>query len=58
VRFECEQEGLLEQLGSALGADERQVKKDLERFKELVERRGVESGTWRGEVEGGRVIDR
>jgi hypothetical protein len=26
------------------------VKKDLERFKELVETRGAETGAWRGEV--------
>jgi hypothetical protein len=28
----------------------RQVKGDLGRFKELIERRGGESGAWRGEV--------
>jgi hypothetical protein len=34
-----------------VGADNRRVKGDLERFKELIERRGVESGAWRGTVE-------
>jgi uncharacterized membrane protein len=54
VVMEHETEGLTETLGSALGADSRRVKGDLERFKELVESRGVETGAWRGEVEQGR----
>ena len=48
-----EPEGIKEELGSALGSDSRRVKADLERFKELIERRGVESGAWRGEVHQG-----
>jgi len=48
--MEHDAEGLTEALGSALGVDSRKVKGDLERFKELVESRGVESGAWRGEV--------
>ena len=56
VVMEHESEGLTETLGSALGMDSRRVKGELERFKELVESRGVESGAWRGEVrEGERV---
>jgi uncharacterized membrane protein len=56
VVMEHETEGLTETLGSALGMDSRRVKSDLERFRELVESRGVESGAWRGEVrEGERV---
>jgi uncharacterized membrane protein len=46
-------EGLTEALGSAVGLDERRVRGDLERFKELVESRGAESGAWRGEVSAG-----
>ena len=55
VEMEWEAEGLVEQLGSALGSDERRVEGDLERFKELIERRGVESGAWRGQVDQGEV---
>jgi uncharacterized membrane protein len=56
VVMEHETEGMLETLGTALGSDSRRVKGDLERFKEFVEGRGVESGAWRGEVrEGERV---
>jgi uncharacterized membrane protein len=56
VQMEHETEGLREQIGSALGMDSRRVKGDLERFKGLIESRGVESGAWRGEIEGGRRI--
>jgi uncharacterized membrane protein len=57
VDMSYETEGLKEQLGSVLGADERRVKGDLERFQELVESRGVETGAWRGEVRGGVRTD-
>jgi uncharacterized membrane protein len=47
-------EGPVEQLGSAAGLDARRVRGDLERFKELVESRGEESGAWRGEIQAGQ----
>jgi uncharacterized membrane protein len=50
VQLDWEPEGVLETLGSAVGSDDRRVKGDLERFKELIESRGAESGAWRGEV--------
>jgi uncharacterized membrane protein len=50
VQMDWEPEGMLEELGAALGSDDRRVKSDLERFKELIESRGAESGAWRGEV--------
>jgi uncharacterized membrane protein len=56
VVMEHETEGLTETLGSALGVDSRRVKGDLERFKELIESRSVESGAWRGEVEEGQRV--
>jgi hypothetical protein len=34
------------------------VKSDLERFKELIESRGAETGAWRGEVDRGDVVSR
>jgi uncharacterized membrane protein len=51
LQLDWEAEGMLETLGGAIGSDDRRVKGDLERFKELIESRGVESGAWRGEVE-------
>jgi uncharacterized membrane protein len=47
-------EGPAEALGSAAGLDARRVRADLERFKELVESRGSETGGWRGEVSAGK----
>ena len=55
VQLDWEAEGMKEELGAKLGADDRQVKGDLERFKELIESRGTETGAWRGEIEGDRV---
>ncbi len=46
-------EGAAEKLGSAAGLDQRRVRGDLERFKDLIESRGAESGAWRGEVSAG-----
>jgi uncharacterized membrane protein len=53
VETTYEPESLTEKLGSAVGIDSRQVRGDLERFKELIEGRGVETGAWRGEVRAG-----
>jgi len=51
LQLDWESQGFIEKLGSAIGEDDRQVKGDLERFKKLIESRGVETGAWRGEVE-------
>jgi uncharacterized membrane protein len=55
VEMTYDAEGLVESLGGALGADDRRVKGDLKRFKELIESLGAESGAWRGEVHKGKV---
>lgn len=39
-----------EKIGDAIGAVKLTAKGNLKRFKELVERRGVETGAWRGTV--------
>ena len=51
VQMDWEPEGAKEKIGAALGMDNRRVQGDLQRFKELIESRGTESGAWRGEVE-------
>ena len=51
VQLDVEPDGLAEKAGDALGLVQRRVKGDLERFKELIEGRGTESGAWRGEVD-------
>lgn len=43
-------ESFLEKAGAALDIDERAAEGDLKRFKELMERRGRETGGWRGEI--------
>ena len=53
VQMDWEPEGVLENVGATLGFDDRQVSKDLGRFKEMIEGRGLESGGWRGEVDAG-----
>lgn len=50
VQMDFVPEGVIEKLGDAINAPERRVKADLQRFKELVESRGNETGAWREEV--------
>jgi uncharacterized membrane protein len=50
VQMDWAPEGVKEKLGAALGADDRRVKGDLQRFKEFIEARGQATGEWRGEV--------
>jgi uncharacterized membrane protein len=49
VQMDFVPEGIKEKIGDALGAADRRVHGDLERFKELVEASGANGG-WRGEV--------
>jgi uncharacterized membrane protein len=51
LQLDWEPEGAKEQIGSAVGLDDRQVKGDLERFKRMIENRGNETDAWRGEVD-------
>jgi uncharacterized membrane protein len=57
VTMTWEPEGFAEAAADKLGLSDTAVRVDLERFKELIESRGVESGAWRGEVVEGRRID-
>jgi len=51
VEMAFEPEGVAELVGSAIGLPERRVKGDLERFRELIEKRGGQpTGAWRGSV--------
>jgi len=43
-------EGFVENAGDKLGFLSRRVEGDLQRFKDFIEERGVESGGWRGEI--------
>jgi len=50
LQMDWEPEGFVEKAGAALQLDDMAVKRDLERFKEIIEAAGFESGAWRGEV--------
>lgn len=52
LAMEWSPDGLIEKAGDALGLDDRQVERDLERFKEYIEGGGIEKGVFRGEVAG------
>ena len=50
VQLDWVPEGIKEKIGDALGAPDRRVQGDLERFKAMIEERGRETSAWRGEV--------
>jgi uncharacterized membrane protein len=51
VRIDYEPEGMTEKTGDMIGVVSRRVEGDLERFKDFIEKRGKETGAWRGTVE-------
>jgi uncharacterized membrane protein len=51
VQLDWEATGLAEKAGALLGVDNHVIKKDLQHFKEFIESEGVETGSWRGDVE-------
>ncbi|MDQ2966475.1 MAG: SRPBCC family protein [Chloroflexota bacterium] len=53
VEMDVDPEGLVENIGDALGILDRRIQGDLERFQEFIEARGRETGAWRGEVKQG-----
>jgi uncharacterized membrane protein len=57
LHMEFEPEGLKEKVGSALGVPSRNVEGDLKRFKEFIENRSTETGSWRGEIAHGATTD-
>ena len=53
IQMDWQPSGVAEKVGSAINMDERQVKRDAERFKEFIESRSHETGSWRGDIEAG-----
>lgn len=51
VQIDWEPQGVVEGVGSAVGADDLRVKADLKRFKEFIEDEGRATGAWRGDVQ-------
>jgi uncharacterized membrane protein len=50
LQMEYEPENFVESVGDTLGFVDRRVDGDLNRFKEFIESRGVETGAWRGSI--------
>ncbi|MEX1253333.1 MAG: SRPBCC family protein [Dehalococcoidia bacterium] len=50
LEMEYEPSEVIEKVGDALGFVSRRVTGDLERFKEFIEGRGLETGAWRGVI--------
>ena len=58
LQLDYDPQGVVENVGAAVGVVSARVKGDLQRFKEFVEVRGRETGAWRGEIEKGEVTKR
>lgn len=56
LSLEYEPEGLVENVGDKLNIVERRAEADLEKFKSYIEKRGMETGAWRGTVNEGRGV--
>jgi uncharacterized membrane protein len=50
MMLDYDPEGIVEEVGDALGLVKRRVRGDMERFKEFIEARGMETGAWRGQI--------
>lgn len=51
LQMKFDPEGISEQVADKAGLVRMRTKGDLERFKEFIERRGAETGGWRGEID-------
>jgi uncharacterized membrane protein len=50
LHMEYDPQGVIENVGDAVGVVSQRVEGDLQRFKEYIESRGRETGAWRGTV--------
>ncbi|MBB5937817.1 SRPBCC family protein [Streptomyces zagrosensis] len=50
LQMKFDPDGMAESVGDKLGFVKRQATADLERFKTFIEKRGIETGAWRGQV--------
>jgi len=56
LKLNYDPEGVIESVGDMLGVVGRRVEGDLQRFKEFVQTRALETGAWRGEIHGRQVV--
>ena len=50
LRIDYDPKGFLENAGDVTGLVSQRVEGDLERFRDFIEKRGVETGAWRGQI--------
>ena len=50
LQMDYDPDGFVESVGDALGFVSRRIEGDLDKFKEFIENRGVETGAWRGSI--------
>lgn len=50
VQMDYEPDGALETVGDAIGAVRMELRSNLHNFKEMLEKRGSETGAWRGKI--------
>jgi len=50
VQMDYQPEGAMEKLGDAFGAVRMELRGNLQKFKEMLESRGKETGAWRGSI--------
>lgn len=50
LQMEYRPEGPVEKIGDVIGAVRMQARNSLQRFKEMLEQRGSETGAWRGQI--------
>jgi uncharacterized membrane protein len=55
VRVEFQPQSMLESLAGTFGVVGRRIEADLERFKDFIQNRAAETGSWRGRIFGARV---
>lgn len=56
LKLNFEPEDAMENVADVLGVISARVDSNLKRFKEFIESRGVETGGWRGQIQGREVI--
>lgn len=50
LQMDYQPEGAMERIGDAMGAVRLEARSNLQRFKEMLEKRGTETGAWRGSI--------
>jgi len=58
LTMEYQPQSAVEKVGDAVGIVSKKVEDAVEKFKDLVEQRGAETGAWRGEVRDGQKTPR